>query len=126
MSKEKEKQTRVRLDRQTWNKIKMEWCFKGTSHRVLDEKYGISKNSIEKRSTKEEWALYRLTNKVERTEAILSYSSEMVSTYREMIELLKDDLQTWSDMEWKDKKTFIECFKLADVEVARHLMISEG
>ena len=121
-----EKKKRVRLDNNTWNKIKMEWCFKGTSFKQLAEQYGIGKNTIEKRSVKEDWSLYKLTNKVERTQSILAYSSDMVKTYREMIDLLKDDLQLWKNMEFKDKKILIECFKLADCEVARHLMISDS
>ena len=126
MEQKKEVKKRVRLDNSTWNKIKMEWCFKGTSFKNLAEQYGIGKNTIEKRSVKEDWSLYKLTNKVERTQSILAYSSDMVKTYRDMIDLLKDDLTLWKGLEFKDKKILIECFKLADCEVARHLMISEN
>ena len=123
----KDKKTRVRLDNRQWKEIQMEWCFKGTSYRALAEKWGIGKNTIEKRSIKEDWALYKLTNKVERTTSILSYSSDMVQSYRELLTIFKEDItrEKLSQMEWKDKKILVECLKLADCEVLRHLMISD-
>lgn len=119
----KEKKTRVRLTDDKWLEMKMEWCFKGTSHRELATKYGTSKSTVESRCRKEKWALWKSQNKLDRSKAVLAYSTETVTTYLQMISLLKNDLKEWSDMEWKDKKMFIECYKLADVEVARHLML---
>ena len=38
-----------------WNKIKAEYIAGGTSYRKLAEKYGVDRNKIQVRATKENW-----------------------------------------------------------------------
>lgn len=125
----KPKKTRKRLTKEQWKQIQTEWTFQDVSFRELAERHGIGKNTIEKRSSEENWAIYKKSKKIERNEAILNYCMNTVRDYSEMRDLIMDDVRKkWkiNDTTFTDKKQMVEIYKMCDTEITRNLYITDS
>ena len=68
-----------------WNKIRAEYIRGDTSHRLLAEKYGVSKSAIAARCKKEKWLELRGQKQTKTNAKIVESAAEHTATAADMI-----------------------------------------
>ena len=125
--KSKTKKKRKSYSEEYKTKMMLENTLYGKSLKDLSIEHKVPLPTLNKWSSDGNWKILSLSNKKDRNEAVMVFTSEQVERYKLILSKLDDDLKGKDDrfksMDMKDKKMYIECMRMINDMMIQNLML---